>query len=136
MEEITLVEMYREALVDIEPRFLTIGDKEGLSGLFLPSMPQGYATAKNKVMVVGRETRTWKVSLPTDDQSFFHGYVDAAMDTHRKHLLGEWGKTNSRGRSFFNFVRDVKPRQGWKDLFIPIYCVTRGKEKVLLTALI
>ena len=37
-------------------------DKEnGLSGLFLPSQPDNYFNAKNKIMIIGAETRGWDV---------------------------------------------------------------------------
>tara|TARA_R110001592_G_C13120876_1_gene745802 strand:- start:757 stop:1590 length:834 start_codon:yes stop_codon:yes gene_type:complete len=116
MEEKALVDIYREVLADIDTRFLTRGDKAGLSGLFLPSMPDCYASARNKVMVVGCETRAWYVKLPKKDENFLHGYIDSAMDTHRQHLVCELKKSKSRGRSFFNFMRDVSAKVGQEGL--------------------
>lgn len=132
MEEKTLVEMYREALADIDPRFLTRGDKAGLSGLFLPSMPEGYVSAANKVMVIGCETRAWYVELPIKDKNFLHGYIDSAMDTHRQHLVCELKKSKSRGRSFFNFMRDVSAKVGQEGLvYSNLLCYSWKKKSPL-----
>ena len=131
MEEKALVDIYREVLADIDTRFLTRGDKAGLSGLFLPSMPDCYASARNKVMVVGCETRAWYVKLPKKDENFLHGYIDSAMDTHRQHLVCELKKSKSRGR-----CGTFQPKSVRKGSSIRTCSVTHGKKKALLKALI
>lgn len=112
MEECNLVEMYREALEGIDPRFLTRGDKNGLSGLFLPSMPEGYASAENKIMVVGCETRAWRIREVEAFSGSSRPYIQACIDKHRGILCKGLNSENGRGKSFFNFMRDVAKRSG------------------------
>lgn len=102
---------------------------QGLSGLFLASVRPEYVNAKNKIMVVGRETRGWRVlkDIP------FRGvadYVAEAVSRHREFFDRELGKKSaSRGRSFHNFMRSVAQRSGGDGLvYANLFCFSWNKS--------
>lgn len=112
MDEKKLVNIYCDILKDIEPRFLTPGAKDGLSGLFLASMPEHYATASNRIMIVGCETRAWRIEPHPVGPEMLEDYVYKCLKKQREILLGGLSDRTSRGASFFNFVRSVAERSG------------------------
>jgi hypothetical protein len=106
---------YVELLKNIDTSYLDVPNKrpKGLSGLFLASVANGYSQAKNKVMIVGRETTGWEPLAKQDgdkdsydDFQSIDSYIDRAM---QKHLLffEKMLKQipNDRGCSFHNFTR-------------------------------
>lgn len=50
----------------------------GLSGLFLPTISPDYHQARNRIMIVGRETRRWEIGAPANTPFDLDSY---------KHLL-------------------------------------------------
>lgn len=59
------------------------------SGMFLPSVGEHYLTAPKKVLIVGKETRTWanaKCTIKSGRAANVEG-VAIAMERHRKFLL-------------------------------------------------
>lgn len=94
-----------------------------LSGLFIPSIPENYSSAKNKIMVVGRETREWNVLKKSEPFNGTEQYVMAALKKHQslqRFFLDQ--KVNDQGFSFFNLVRKIGLQCGtdgliWANLF-------------------
>ncbi len=63
-----LQQEYLKILSKVDESFFNVvheysKEKEGLSGLFLASEPDHYWTAKNRIMIVGAETRGWNIKL-------------------------------------------------------------------------
>ncbi|GIU46825.1 hypothetical protein TUM4438_23740 [Shewanella sairae] len=59
-----LREAYLRILKDIDDSYLIPNKSnnpstKGLSGLFLTSIHPNYGNAKNKIMIIGRETKGW-----------------------------------------------------------------------------
>lgn len=110
---------YLRLIEELDPSYLDIQHpetkcgKHQLTGLFLPSIPSGYAEARNKIMIIGRETRAWNV-LKYDEPFIDHSsYVAKAIAVHQKHSVEELAKTKeSAGRSYFRFARRVQAQSG------------------------
>jgi hypothetical protein len=86
-----------------------------LSGIFLSSIPENYHTAKNKIMIIGRETKGWgsfdqksKNYSFTDLQDFIQKSVMDHQCFFKKQLLNK----NTKGRSFHNFTREIAEQCG------------------------
>lgn len=94
-------------------------DKEnGLSGLFLPSQPDNYFNAKNKIMIIGAETRGWDV-LGINEFIDLPEYINLSINKQKlffeKQLL-----LNTTGKiTFHDFTRQVSERSGKEGL---LYC--------------
>lgn len=83
----------------------------GLSGVFLTSVSDEYRYAKNKIMVIGRETRGWNV-LKGEPFVSVADYVQKSMTIHRKHLESQQDAKNAKGCAFHNFVRNISGKCG------------------------
>ncbi|MGR0278748.1 hypothetical protein ACUM5Y_06775 [Marinomonas dokdonensis] len=84
---------------------------ENLSNLFLPSINHEYSNAKNKIMIIGRETRDWNTKS-TYKISDVKNYVKESMDYHEGFLSRRLSETNSKGRSFHHFTRNIAKKTG------------------------
>lgn len=59
---------------------------EGLSSLFLASEPDNYWHAKNKIMIIGAETRGWEIKLT--EEYCLKNYTRSSIEQN-KHFLKE-----------------------------------------------
>jgi hypothetical protein len=128
-----LVDRYHEILSGIDVGMLNRSDPEldsMLAGLYLPSMPAGYQTAKNKIMIVGRETRGWTVLPKPISFTSLNDYVRRSVTVHEKFVSGQLKiAKRTRGNSFYNFVRDVARTSG-SDGIVPanLFCFSWKKS--------
>ncbi|KWT67019.1 MULTISPECIES: hypothetical protein [unclassified Variovorax] len=60
----------------------------GLNDLFLPTVSANYSTAARKVMVMGRETRTWNYAAAANSRSLAE-YVTCGMEKHARYRDSE-----------------------------------------------
>ena len=121
-----LVNLYARALHGIDPAMLDNSLQErtlykGLSGLFLSSAPDGYEHAKNRIMVVGRETRGWNV-LKNDPYDGLEDYIRRSVALHSSFQKSQQSRPLAKGCTFFNFMRAVAETSGrdgliWANLF-------------------
>ncbi|PPC97727.1 hypothetical protein [Methylotenera mobilis] len=104
-----------------------------LSGMFLPSIPDGYEQSRNKIMIIGRETRAWNVLKPDEKLINLESYIDKAITTHKNHSYKELNKKEeSRGQSYFKFVRKVKMKSGESGLIhANLFCFSWKKRSPL-----
>ena len=101
---------------EAEPEFAN------LSGLFLPSVPQGFTSARHRIMVVGRETKGWTIVGKNERFTSLDAYVNVALNKHRDYLADNLPKSRDKGESFFNLMRSVSKHYGsdgmiWANLF-------------------
>lgn len=89
----------------------SLSDKN-LAKLLLGSVPDEYEKAPNKILIIGRETRGWLKSW--DDFKYDENGVERSMNKSKDFLQKqlEEDKKNTRGKSFFNFVRDIAQKSG------------------------
>ncbi len=101
-----------------------------LSGLFLPSIPDGYEQSQNKIMIIGRETRAWNVLKADEKFVSLDAYIEKAMATHTNHSYKELNKDKkSRGQSYFNFFRKIKNKSGGSGLIhANLFCFSWNKK--------
>lgn len=135
MDHTVLVTKYLEILKDIDVSLLDRKDSHhptSLSELFLPSIPEGYNKSKNRVMVVGAETRRWEVLKKDEHFESLERYAVKAMDNHRQTFTKFIEKKKSKGRSFFHFVKDVADRSGREGLiYSNLFCFSWNKGSPL-----
>jgi len=111
---------YVRILEGVDPNLLN-GNTPGLSGLFLTTTPEEYEDAKNKVMIVGSETRDWNV--PKVNAASLETYIDDAMTQQRGHLKRQLERRDAKGNSFHNFTRAVARRCGADGLiYANLFC--------------
>lgn len=122
-----LIDSYREILCDLPIHWLDrsrANDPEfaGLSGLFLPGTSCAYLNAPKRIMVVGRETRSWDVLNASRPFTTLDDYIALAMEIQQRQLSDFLKKPADRGESFFNLLRALANRHGssaiaWANLF-------------------
>ncbi|MBD8566205.1 hypothetical protein IFU01_18255 [Oxalobacteraceae sp. CFBP 8763] len=105
----------------------------GLSGLFLPGISGNLHAAPHRIIIVGAETKSWEVLRTGESLNGLDAYVDRAMQKHEKGLRNRLAITKQdRGRSFWNFVRNVAKQSGsdgliWANLFC---CAWKKKSPI------
>jgi hypothetical protein len=105
----------------------------GLSGLFLPSISGSLHEARHRIMIVGAETKSWEVLKTGESLNGLDAYVDRATQKHEKGFRNRLAITKQdRGRSFWNFVRNVAKQSGsdgliWANLFC---CAWKKKSPI------
>lgn len=122
-----IAQAYLPILIDLEQHFLDRSRESEpgfakLSGLFLPSVPVGFAQARHRIMVVGRETRGWKIIKDGHPFVSLDDYVNVALHKHQKFLAEALPKPADKGASFFNLMRAISRQSGsegliWANLF-------------------
>lgn len=100
-------------------------DKD-LAKLLLGSVPDEYEKATNKILIIGRETRGWLKSW--DNFEYNDDGIKRSMDKSKDFLQNQLteNKKNTRGKSFFNFVRDITQKSGkngllWANIYASDY---------------
>lgn len=122
-----LASAYRCALASLPQHWLDQTRKHEpdfahLSGLFLPGTSPGFKQASKRIMVVGRETRSWEVLKADEPFADLGDYIHRAMGVQQKHFAQCIGSKADKGESFFNFLRklrqaDANTAIAWANLF-------------------
>lgn len=100
-----------------------------LAGLFVPSVPAGYHSATNKIMIVGRETRAWNVPQENGPLTDLSTYLKAAMSVHKKFFQAQIAGRNTKGKAFHNFVRAVAKQSGGAGIvYSNLFCFSWKKS--------
>lgn len=98
------------------------GADDGLSGIFLSTVGDGYADAANKIMVVGCETARWTLSPPAGMDGM-EDYIARSMAKQRRFLDNQLQSRNARGYTFHNFIRSVTTKSGSDGLvYANLFC--------------
>ena len=98
------------------------GTDNGLSGIFLSTVGDGYANAANKIMVIGCETAGWTLLPPTGPDGMAD-YIARSMAKHRRFLDKQLQSRNARGHTFHNFIRSVTRKSGSDGLvYANLFC--------------
>lgn len=97
-----------------------------LSKLLLGSVPDEYEQAPNKILIIGRETKGWLKSW--NDFQYDKNGIKRSMDKSKDFVRSQLKekKKDTRGKSFFNFVRDVAKKSGdngvlWANIYASDY---------------
>lgn len=117
MDNKKLASIYLNILSDIDISLLTRSPSiskanHNISGIFLPSVPEKLQQASRRIMIVGRETRSWSVLKKDEDFVNLESYIDKAITTHKNFFEGQLNKKNSKGCTFHNFTRSVATECG------------------------
>lgn len=117
-----LKQEYLDILSELDESFFNTDHKnnkkdEGLSGLFLASEPDNYWMAKNKIMIIGAETRGWNVKL-TQEYSLEH-YLLSSIEKNKYFFQKMMNEPRTRKITFHDFTRAVADKSGYDGL---VYC--------------
>ena len=129
-----LIEKYSTILKDIDERFLDPDKKTSpnyahLSGLFLPSVSDKYFEAKNKIMIVGRETKAWNVLTKEHSFTNIDNYISDSVEKHKTFFASQLHKKNSKGAAFHNFTRSIANKCGESGLiYSNLFCFSFKKS--------
>lgn len=95
-----------------------------LSGLFLTSVSDEYRHAKNKVMIIGRETRDWNILKQKEEFTNLNDYIQISMNKHQEFFKFQLEKRkNIKGNAFYSFTRSVANKCGKKGLiYSNLFC--------------
>lgn len=111
-----LAERYLRVLADFDTslldRYAPHADAKNLSGLFLPGVPSSWREARQRIMIVGCETRQWNVLQDQERFSSLGHYVQRAMQVHTDYFTQQLSRSDIKGRAFHNFTRAVAQRSG------------------------
>ena len=130
-----LREAYLDILKDFDDSYLIPNKSDNpsikeLSGLFLTSVSPHYNEAKNKIMIIGRETKGWKWNEKKDVELVNReNCVDQALESHNMFFFRQLKKKNSRGQAFHNFTRSVAKKSGAEGLiYSNLFCFALNKS--------
>jgi hypothetical protein len=101
-----------------------------LAGLFLPSVPQNYHLAKNKIMIIGRETKSWGwFDKDAKNYSDLKDFIHKSMGEHRNFLIKKFQENNRKGCGFHNFTRAVAEKCGQDGIiYSNLFCFSWNKK--------
>lgn len=127
-----LAERYLQVLQDFNlellDRHAPRADADRLSGLFLPSVPRNLHLARQRIMIVGCETRQWNVLKKGERFSTPEHYVAQAMQVHQGYFEKQLVQADIQGRAFHNFTRAVAKRCGGDGLiYANLLCMAWDK---------
>ena len=83
-----------------------------LSKLLFGSISDEYEQAPNKILIIGRETKGWLKSC--NDFQYNGNGIKRSMNKSKAFVQNQLkeGRKDTRGKSFFNFVRDIANKSG------------------------
>lgn len=88
---------------------------KGFSDILLGSVPDHYESAKNKILIVGRETRGWKLDATNPIECYTDEIIQKSMNKSKSwvndNLTGNLAN-GAKGTTFFNFIRKVSNKCG------------------------
>lgn len=128
-----LHQAYADILKGMDSAFLDVQHPAskvagGLSGLFLPSVSPDYHQARNRIMIVGRETRGWSIKTSKNAPFDLDSYIESAIFTHQSFFQKQLDKKNSKGRAFHNFTRSIAKKCGTSGLiYSNLFCFSWKK---------
>ncbi len=129
-----LHQAYADILQGLDLAFLDVQHPDskgagGLSGLFLPTISPDYHQARNRIMIVGRETRGWAIKMPKDVPFDLESYIESATSMHRNFFQKQLEKKNSKGRAFHNLTRSIAKKCGKSGLiYSNLFCFSWKKS--------
>lgn len=125
-EYINILQDYSPSLLSNNPAANSYIAKN-LSGLFLSSEPNHYWNSKNKIMIIGAETRAWYV-LKDKKYTSLEEYVDLAIQTQKDFFYPFLEKRPSKIK-FYNFAKRVAEKSG-KDgiIYCNLFCFSWKKK--------
>jgi len=129
-----LTARYQE-IVSLEELRLMASENTKLAGLFVSSVSDEYLSSHRRVMIVGKETRSWSGGLGrVHDFPNINAYLQHAMDGHASYL-----RKPQPTSKFFQFYREVSRQMvGDKHAVLPrsvawanMFCLSyEGKSPV------
>lgn len=133
MNSQALIDAYTQILKDEDLQIFGHGERShrynSFQGIFLPSVSTDYQNAAHKIMVIGRETKSWaffdQQNLPTTIEEG----VQRSVEHHQKwfHQIQTQSK-NKKGGSFVNFMRSLSNRYGAGGVVhANLYCMSLHK---------
>ncbi len=148
MNKETLAKAYENILVDMDvnwlkPRYSAEIPEElkKLSGIFLPSISDNYAQAKNKIMIIGRESAGWEIygtrsKLTKNNKDYtefstLSKHVERAMVYHEE-MLDVLRTNPGKGASFFHLIQAISQKSGIDGLaYVNLLCFDWDKGSPL-----
>lgn len=124
-----LIQAYTSVLEGQDVQLFGHGDRgcvyDGLNGIFLPSVSDGYETATHKIMLVGRETKSWNFFKQDQMPTTIADGVQRSVIHHQAWLAKELSQSkNDKGNSFSNFMRAFAQRYSTDGLIHSnLYCM-------------
>ena len=132
-----LKQEYLNILSELDESFFNTGHKnnkkdEGLSGLFLASEPDNYWVAKNKIMIIGAETRGWNIKL-TQEYSLEH-YLLSSIEKNKSFFQKMMNEPRTRKITFHDFTRAVADKSGYDGLvYSNLFCFAWNEKSPIKT---
>jgi len=130
-----LQQEYLKILSELDESFLNEKHQnskkgEGLSGLFLASEPENYWLAKNKIMIIGAETRNWNVNL--NEEYSLEKYLLSSVEKNKKFFQKMMNEPRSKKITFHDFTRAVADKSGRDGLiYSNLFCFDwKGKSPI------
>ncbi len=100
-----------------------------LSGIFLPKATQSYCNSDRKIMIIGKETRSWNNSncgVKNCRSVFNKDAIINSMDVHERHLLKPSGK--SKFLQFYKEASKVNSLQKNSIIWSNLFCASSKRR--------
>lgn len=99
-----------------------------LAGLFVTSEPDGYFSAKNKIMIVGAETMGWPVLKKGRQFESLDSYIELAVNRHKTFFAEQLNQKITKKITFHDFTRAIAKRSGKEGLiYSNLFCFAWNK---------
>jgi hypothetical protein len=100
---------------------------EGLSSLFLASEPDNYWHAKNKIMIIGAETRGWEIKLT--EEYCLKNYTRSSIEQNKHFFKRMMNEPRTKKITFHDFTRAVADKSGHEGLiYSNLFCFDWNKK--------
>lgn len=118
---------------------------EKLSKLFLTPVTDNYESAKNKIMIVGRETNDWLTSNKQFNSNVYdEDYIQKLMDKSHNYFVKTMDGSQAQGAGFFNFLKKIANKSGkegliWSNVYAFDYNkghINNSKNKNLINGVV
>lgn len=100
---------------------------EGLSSLFLASEPDDYWNAKNKIMIIGAETRGWAIKLI--EEYSLENHLNSSIEHNKNFFQKMMNAPRTEKITFHDFTRAVADKSGHEGLiYSNLFCFDWNKK--------
>jgi hypothetical protein len=95
--------------------------------LFLASEPDNYWHAKNKIMIIGAETRGWEIKLT--EEYCLKNYTRSSIEQNKHFFKRMMNEPRTKKITFHDFTRAVADKSGHEGLiYSNLFCFDWNKK--------
>lgn len=125
-----LIQNYWQILKDEQNLILQMAEEKRLSDILLGFVPNHYQMGQNNILIIGRETRGWRIPEISPIMEYSKENIQKSMEHSQKHFNHKIKQT--KRFDFFDLIKRIALRSGenhllWNNLFCVDYETSHPK---------